>query len=321
MIFIVLSIFFLLGAIFGSFSTVLIERWHSGKWGILLGRSECPGCHHWLSWYSLIPMISYIFQWWKCIYCKKHISFFYPLAECIMGSIFLLIGYFGYINWWDPLSGKIFVLLLLAFCTGVYILYDLRYTEIPDAILVPGIYGYLILLIVWLFIPSVETLIFDSETYWDGMPWLLRDHLMASWILYTFFYLQICIPGSIFFIKNHRYSDLLSLWISYITFPFLLVISFLSRKKELSSENENEVPAWIGWGDLRIALFIGITLGMLHGFVAFMIAYIIWSIVGVFLIIIRKKKWGSQIPFWPFLWLGWIISLVLHSEILLYMWV
>ena len=44
-------------------------------------------------------------------------------------------------------------------------------------------------------------------------------------------------------------------------------------------EESLDIPTWIGGGDLRIALFIGLTLGIVHGVASFAFAYIIGSIV------------------------------------------
>lgn len=71
---------------------------------------------------------------------------------------------------------------------------------------------------------------------------------------------------------------------SYITFPFLLLRDFFWRSQNTRSSTESsdlEVPTWIGGGDLRIALFIGLTLGTLHGIVSFVFAYILGSIIGI----------------------------------------
>lgn len=316
----IFSLFFIFGTIFWSFSTVLIERWHSGKWGIMFGRSECPHCGHRLSLLELIPVFSYIFQNGKCHSCKRKISLFYPIAEIIFWILFLVVWLFILRSWMELISIGSWILFFLAFVTWLYILYDARYMEVPDQIMIPGIYLYLLFLIVWFFIPTVVPWIFDSTTY-SNITALIQDHLLAAFFIYTFFYIQILIPGSIFLLKNGRIKDFLDLFLSYFLFPFLLPLELkrLGKWPLMQEKEQEEIPSWIGGGDLRIALFMGITLGSIHSLFALWIAYILGSLVGVFLLI----KWGrknSQISFWPFLWIGWIAALLFHNDIISIIW-
>lgn len=312
----ILLIIFFIGTCFGSFSTVLIERWKSGKWGILLGRSECPSCHHTLSASELIPMFSYLFQRGKCKNCSKPISIFYPLAELFMWGIFVVMAWIGFSFWYDFSDVMWWIFIFWGFITGVYILYDIRYMEIPDQILVPGIYGTLLVLLAWL-LWSEYAIFFDTLTY-DTFHTFIFDHISAAIILYSFLYLQILIPWWWYLLRNKRKSDLLWLLISYFTFPFTLIIDIF-RKKSDHNEQELEIPTWVGWWDLRVALFIGLTLGSIHGIASFLIAYIIGSVVGIFILAWNrkgKKITNTQIAFGPFLWFGWILSLLFYTDIL-----
>ncbi len=307
-----LFILFCFGIIFGSFSTVLIERWHSGKWGILMGRSECPNCHHILWIRDLVPIFSYVFNYWKCAHCKKNISWFYPISEILMGGIFVLIGYSGINIGLDPIWLKMLLLLIFGFVTGVYILYDIKYMEIPDQIMVPSI---LILILIPFF--SLLFIWFEKFSF-HTFNLSIFDRLYWTWMLYTFFYLQILIPWGYYLIKNKDWKNFGMILLGYITFPFTIIIDFFKTKK---NDETIDIPVWIGWGDLRIAIFIWLTLGTIHGLTSFAIAYIIGSIVGIFLIIINNIKWKkmeSQIPFWPFLWIWWLLSILYYPYIDIY---
>lgn len=314
---IILTIIFIFGLLFGSLSSVLIERWHTGKWGILLGRSECPKCKHILGSSELIPLFSYIFQKWKCKHCWIKIPFFYPLAELMMASIFTLLSYAYLENWGTLFSSSHILILITGFITGVYILYDLRYMEIPDQIIIPGIYGYFFLLILSIFYIPLESTFFDRFTYTGNIKDFVLDHISAAWILYSFFYLQIFLPGSWYLLKKGRIRDTLELMISYFIFPLTLLFFFKQKWQENTSE---EIPTWIGGGDLRIALFIWLTLGMIHGIASFAFAYIIGSLFGIFFLLTRwkLKLLHNQIPFGPFLGIGWIVSIFYHKEVLIF---
>lgn len=301
--------FFYFGAIFWSFSTVLIERWHSGKWGIINWRSECPKCNNILKIKDLFPIFSYLWNRWKCSFCKTHISLFYLIAEIVMGIIFMLIALSAIRLGMDIYSMKFILLLFFGFITWVYILYDIRYMEIPDQIMIPSI-------ILLLLIP-ILSLLFIGYTKYTFHTFHISTYNRILWaiILYTFFYIQILIPWWIHFIKNKKWKYLFELIYWYFTFPFALIIDFFRKKRQ---EDEVEIPTWVGWGDLRIALFIGLTLGTLHGIMSFSFAYIIWSIFWIIILLsnlIQGKKTRSQIPFWPFLWIGWLLAILFYSEI------
>ena len=73
---------------------------------------------------------------------------------------------------------------------------------------------------------------------------------------------------------------------------------------------------WIGGGDIRLGLLMGIIFGWPNILVAIFLAYIIGSLVGVGLILAGKKKWGSQVPLGIFLSTASIITLFWGSKIL-----
>src|SRR3989344_5798901 len=57
----------------------------------------------------------------------------------------------------------------------------------------------------------------------------------------------------------------------------------------------------IGGGDIRLGLVMGAMLGWPLVLVALFLAYIIGAIIGLWLIVLKKKAWGSQLPFGTFL--------------------
>lgn len=311
---IIVFIFFLIGACFGSFSTVLIERWKHKKWGILFGRSECPSCHHTLQATELVPFFSYLFQRGRCKNCGKSIPLFYPIAEWVMGIIFALMSWVALSFDYIPTDIMWWIFIVWWFITGVYILYDMRYMEIPDEVMIPGIYGTFLLLIGWIFFENFR-IQFDLSTYYTFHTFL-TDHISWAIILYSFLYLQILIPGGFYLLKQKKKKDVLLLLMSYFAFPFTILIDFFWQP---SSESWPEIPAWVGWGDLRVALFVGVSLWTIHGIASFFFAYMVWSIVWIFILYKHRKqkwKWKLTIPFWPFLGIGWILSLLTYNQIL-----
>lgn len=299
---------FYFGCIFGSFSTVLIDRWHKWTNGIFTGRSKCPHCHHILGFTDLFPLVSYLLGRWRCRYCYKKISVFYPLAEVMMWSIFLLLTLASERLGYSMFGQEYVLLIILGFVTGVYMLYDILYQEIPDQLLVPSIYTLLmIVLFFWDILPKDTFHIFHTNA--------ISDRLIAAWALYTFFYIQIMVPGGLYLLGKRAWNDAVWLFFTYFLFPLLILKDLLWKSH--NNTDEEEIPAWIGGGDLRIAIFIGLSLGLLHGIFAIFMAYIIWSIVGIGILLWwnLSNKSQKRIAFWPFLGIWWLISLLFWRDI------
>jgi len=73
---------------------------------------------------------------------------------------------------------------------------------------------------------------------------------------------------------------------------------------------------WIGGGDVRMGLMMGVWLGWPNIIVALMTAYILGAIVGVVLMLLKKKEMGSEIAFGTFLSVGTFVALLNAREII-----
>jgi prepilin signal peptidase PulO-like enzyme (type II secretory pathway) len=73
---------------------------------------------------------------------------------------------------------------------------------------------------------------------------------------------------------------------------------------------------WMGMGDVKLALFMGVFLGSPNIFVALFFAFIIGAIIGTGAILLGKKKMKSEIPFGPFLLFGAAIALLFGNQII-----
>ena len=74
----------------------------------------------------------------------------------------------------------------------------------------------------------------------------------------------------------------------------------------------------LGFGDVKLAPVIGWLLGLVSGFIALYIAFIIGGIVSGFLLLFRRRKLKSRIAFGPFLVIGILVMLFFEPEILAY---
>jgi leader peptidase (prepilin peptidase)/N-methyltransferase len=88
---ITLIVFAFLGAILGSFTTLLVHRLHFDEKGVIIGRSKCRHCHKTLKVLNLVPIFSWVFQRGKCS-CGSKISVFYPLTEIIFVITFVIFA-------------------------------------------------------------------------------------------------------------------------------------------------------------------------------------------------------------------------------------
>lgn len=67
---------------------------------------------------------------------------------------------------------------------------------------------------------------------------------------------------------------------------------------------------WIGGGDVRLGIVLGLMLGWQQTILVLFVAYILGSIVGLALMITRKAKMRTQLPFGTFLAIGAVIALL-----------
>ena len=97
MMFFYAFIAFLLGASLGSFVNVVALRTVADKkwWGN--ERSKCDKCGRILSFYDLLPVLSYLILRGKCRSCNAPISLRHIISELLMGFIAaLLVCYLGF---------------------------------------------------------------------------------------------------------------------------------------------------------------------------------------------------------------------------------
>lgn len=132
----VLIIIFILGLGIGSFLNVVLFRMTTEKrfWN---GRSECMYCQHKLTWYELIPVVSYLAQRGRCRNCQKALSIQYPLVELITAILFTAYIYLTIPNiiliyslTWLQIIEFIIILTLITQLIIVFV-YDFQHQLIP----------------------------------------------------------------------------------------------------------------------------------------------------------------------------------------------
>jgi prepilin signal peptidase PulO-like enzyme (type II secretory pathway) len=297
---IIISLIFF-GLVFGSFGSVIFYRlwdWptkETWKW-FLVWRSECPKCHHQLKARNLVPIFSWLFQWWKCEYCKAPISRFYPFLEITSVIIFVWVFFiYSKFDWlsnyfiWDLYmwlkEWYIFtaVTIICVWLTRLILLYDIKTYELH------------ITATVFL---AIITLIF-TLTFWTNRLEILLWILIFSLIFGLIYY---C---SKLYVKQKYKKDAEWFWLwDVIVAPILWawLVFFLQ-------------PNWIFEWMYLICLFI--ILSSLVG----LVYYLIENLVKYFIIKRRKKSkkpYGFQtsIPFLPSMIIWFILEIILREPII-----
>lgn len=74
---------------------------------------------------------------------------------------------------------------------------------------------------------------------------------------------------------------------------------------------------WMGGGDIRVGLLMGLAFGRLDLLIAaIFLAYIIGSVFGITMLAMGKKEWGSKLPLGTFLAIG-TIAILFWGEIII----
>ena len=111
--------FFLVGSILASFLGLVIDRFPEQS--IIQPASHCDSCQTRLRPLDLIPILSQVFNRFRCRYCKAPYPVWYALLELGLGLIFLSYS-------WGLLSLSQVILITAGLTLGIY---DFRHQEYP----------------------------------------------------------------------------------------------------------------------------------------------------------------------------------------------
>ncbi len=131
-------IIFIFGLAIGSFMNALIYRLYNQKPIVGNVRSECPHCGHVLAWRDLIPILSFIMLIGRCRYCKKKISWQYPLVEITTAVLFVFaFSYLGFSSYSTNQLLKVLNYWVILFALLFIFVYDLKYFLVEDVVVIP----------------------------------------------------------------------------------------------------------------------------------------------------------------------------------------
>lgn len=283
-------VLFLFGLTTGSFLNVVVGRL---PWGlsVIHPPSMCPGCGRHLHWYENIPVVSWAIQLGRCRGCKVRIHWRYPFVELLTGLVWAGIGY----RFWNMPAPAVFPTMpdeawvrigtfvaLLWFATWLIAIafIDFDLTIIPDELSYSGI------LLALAASASLPHLHMDSANWFPAVGPHLNS-LMASGA-------GALVGGGSMFLM-------------------LFVGTILFRKQiKALQEEDPEIDTAIGYGDVKLMLFLGAFLGWKEVLLAFLLGTLFGAVIGV----VAKLRTGqSLIPYGPFLCAGALCVVFFRDEL------
>jgi len=163
-------------------------------------------------------------------------------------------------------------------------------------------------LLFWFYITAVLIIIFA----YDLKHYIIPDKVIYPAIiittifrLFSEFIIDNNIQYSIFNIQsifNFQFSNFI--FAAFVASFFFYSIIVLTKGKGM------------GGGDVKLAFLMGLLLGWPVILLSIFLSFIFGSIIGIYLILIGKKKMGSMIPFGPFLIVGTFIGIFWGERII-----
>ena len=149
---------------------------------------------------------------------------------------------------------------------------------------------------------------FLSEPF-DFVPFAFQLLFISLLIvIFTFDFRYYLIPNEIVIIgavaamlmritlSQHSIID--GVWGTLVVGGFFAVLYFISRGH------------WIGFGDVKLGIFLGLLLGFTNSLLMLLLAYVSGAIVGVALVIAKRKSMQGVLPFGTFLTAASIVMLI-----------
>ncbi|MBU0660856.1 prepilin peptidase [Patescibacteria group bacterium] len=218
-----ISLFFIVGLLFGSFLNAWMWRVRTKK-SIVFARSMCPKCTTQLACFDNIPLFSFLYLKGKCRTCKKAISLTYPLVELALGLLFV------FVYWWHgTLSLVLFRDLCIVFFLLFIFVYDLRYQEIRDrASTIPAILlGLVTLIYGWHSLSSLLIAVVIGAGFFLLQFVVSKGKWIGGGDIRLGFFMGVILGWP---------NILLALVLAYIGGAAVSVVLLMMKKKELASE-------------------------------------------------------------------------------------
>jgi leader peptidase (prepilin peptidase)/N-methyltransferase len=335
-------VFFVLGAIVGSFLNVCVHRMPLEQ-SIVSPQSHCPHCQYSIPWYLNIPLVTWVYLRGKCANCRAPISVRYFLVELLTAVLFLE-------SWLtaghrSPWLALIYCIFLSGLIVATFI--DFEHFIIPDEITLGGIVaGFLCSLL----LPALQ----GEGTVLAGMKASLLGMAAGGGIVYAILRLgklffgrqrrmlpagctvlftedSIILPGEEIRYEDvlYRRSDTIELEatraeLSDRCYRDVLVRLSASQLKigedvmdpedipylEVTTDRLILPREAMGLGDVKFMAAIGAFLGWQAVLFSLFLSSIIGTIVSLVLILLGQKSLQSRIPYGPYIALAALVWLL-----------
>jgi len=325
--------FFVLGCNIGSFLNVCIHRMPLGQ-SIASPPSHCPHCKYSIPWYLNIPLVTWLWLGGKCKNCGAPISGRYFLVEFMTGVIFLACwNLFGRES---AVLALIYCLFLAGLIVATFI--DFEHFIIPDEITIGGMgVGFLISVFFWR-LHDQDTLVGSIKESALGIgagAGLIYAIVRLGKLLFGRQRIEIPASVKVVFSDTGLYLGDKEIPYEELFYRRSDVITLQAQTLELVDRCYRDVPVRLtpqklrigddefdpeqvphmeadsrevvlpreamGFGDVKFMGAIGAFLGWQSVVFSLMVSSVIGSVVGLMLILFRKREWSSRLPYGPYI--------------------
>jgi leader peptidase (prepilin peptidase)/N-methyltransferase len=336
-------VFFVFGCNIGSFLNVCIYRLPLGQ-SIVSPPSHCPHCNYSIPWYLNVPLVTWLWLRGKCRNCGAPISVRYFLVELLTGIVFL--SCWNVFGRQSAALALVYCLFLSGLIVATFI--DFEHFIIPDEITIGGMMvGFVISIFLWR-LHGQETILGGIKESLLGIAvgaGLIYGILRMGKLLFGRQRIELPPNSKIIFSETgvylgdkeipyeelfYRRSDVVTLHAQTLELADRCYrdvrVRLTPQKLQIGDDefNPEQVPYMeaasaevvlpreaMGFGDVKFMGAIGAFLGWQSVVFSLMVSSVIGSLVGLALIVMRKREWSSRLPYGPYIALAaaiWIFG-------------
>jgi leader peptidase (prepilin peptidase)/N-methyltransferase len=327
------AVFFVFGSMVGSFLNVCIHRMPLGQ-SIVSPPSHCPHCKYSIPWFLNIPLVTWLYLGGKCRNCGAPISIRYFLVELLTALTFMGCWLaFGHQSAWLAL---IYAFFLAGLIVATFI--DFEHFIIPDEITIGGmVVGFVCSFL----FPALHDRTALSASLQQSLLGMGVGAGIIYFILrlgkLVFGRQRVTLPAETKIIFSETAVHLPDKEIPYeeLFYRKSDVIALDARTVELADRCYKDVQVRLtpeslrigeeqlkpedvphleavsmeivfpreamGLGDVKFMAAIGAFLGWQAVIFSLMLSSMIGSVVGVTLIVLRRREWSSRLPYGPYI--------------------
>ncbi len=146
----------------------------------------------------------------------------------------------------------------------------------------------------------------------SGLFVSLRESLTGGIIGMLFYMIQMMIPALLFLLRKKQFTEMLEIFFLPLLLPFWLGIKALLGEKKADKwiptvERMDHFPTWVGGGDVRLGIFVGLIVGPMYFWWVIGIGYVLGTIFWAFSKVIKKQNLDI-LPVAPLLFLGFCVT-------------